>query len=371
ERKRDWWGNDKKYFAHRFNVDHVRIKVIRDLNVAHNYFVKGELDSFPLIMPRLWYKKAQEPAYDDGYIGRIKFYNDVPQPAQGLFLNQDDPLLADRNVRYGIAYSMKFDKLLKAVLRGDYERKQTQNEGYGEYSNHAIRPRPFDLAQADHYLNLAVWNQRGPDGIRVKSGQRLSLRISYSSDDHTSRLVVLKEEARKAGLELTLQLLDGTAYYKQVMEKKHQIAWMGWSGGGITPTYWEFFHSDNAHKPQTNNITNTDDPTIDAKIIAYRDATTKAARVQLAHELEQMIDDEGAYIAGYKVPYTREGFWRWLRTPPFYATRTSQSVFEPFGSTGGLFWIDEEEKSTLQKARVLGESFEPINIVDERWRSKP
>lgn len=371
QRNADWWGNDKKYFRYRFNPDYVRVKVIRDLNVAYNYFAKGELDTFPLIMPRLWYKKARGPMYDNGYIGRIKFYNDTTQPAQGLFLNEDDPILADRNVRYGLAYAMNFDKLLKTVLRGDYERKQTQNEGYGDYSNRDLRARFFDLAQADHYFRLAGWSERGEDGIRIKNGQRLSLRIGYSSDDHTARLVVLKEEARKAGVELTLQLLDSTTSYKQIMEKKHQIAWMAWQGGGIAPTYWEFYHSDNAHKPQTNNVTNTDNPEMDKKIIAYRDATTKEARVQLAHELERMIYDDGSFIPGYKVPYTREAFWRWLQLPAANATRTSDTVFEPFGSTGGLFWIDANEKEKVQKARLLNEHFAPINILDERWRTKP
>lgn len=370
-RKSDWWGNDKKYFRHRFNVDFVRIKVIRDLNVAYNYFAKSDLDTFQLVIPRFWYKKAQGRIYDNGYVGKIKFYNDIPQPIHGIFLNEDDPILADKNVRYGLAYSMNFEKLIKTLLRNDYERKQTQNEGYGDYSNRAIRARPFDLTQADHYFNLSGWSQRGPDGIRVKDGQRLSLRVNYGNSDHTDRLVLLKEEARKAGVELTLQLLDSTASFKQVLEKKHQIAWLTWNGGGIAPVYWEFYHSDNAHKPQTNNVTNTDNPEFDKKIIAYRDATTKEARVQLAHELEQMIYEDGGYIPGYKVPYTREGFWRWLRLPPPYATRTSDSVFEPFGSTGGLFWIDANEKEKTQKARILGEKFAPINIIDERWRIQP
>lgn len=371
KRKADWWGNDKKYFRHRFNPDYVRIKVIRDINVAHNYFSKGELDSFPLVMPRLWYKKARGDAYDNGYIVRIKFYNDVPQPPTGMYLNEDDPVLADRNLRYGLAYAMNFDKMLKTVLRGDYERLQTQNEGYGDFSNRNIRARPFDLAQAAHYLELAGWRERGSDGILRKDGRRLSLRVSYSSADHTSRLVLLKEEARKAGVELTLQLLDPTAAYKQVMEKKHQIAWMAWAGGGISPTYWEFYHSVNAHKSQTNNITNTDDKVMDEKIMAYQAATTKEERVRLAHELEQMIYVNGSFIPAYKVPYTREGYWRWLKLPAAHATRTSTSVTEPFGNTGGLFWIDEAEKDAVQSARLIGKKFPLQNIVDETWRTKP
>ena len=370
KRKDNWWGNDKKYFRHRFNAEYVRIKVIRDINIAYNYFAKGDLDTFSLVQPRLWYKKAQGRIYDNGYVERIKFYDDVPQPPQGFFLNEDDPILADKNVRYGLAYSMNFHKLLTTLLRGDYERKQTENEGYGDYSNRDIRARTFDLDKANYYFNLAGWNQRGPDGIRVKDGQRLSLRVSYGQPASTDRLVLLKEEARKAGVELNLELLDGTAFFKQVMEKKHQIAWMGWGGGGnIAPVYWEFYDSKNAHIPQTNNITNTDNPEFDKKIESYRHATTKAERVRLARELEQMVHDDGCCIPGYKVPYTREAFWRWIKLPPWYGTRTSDSMFDPFGtSNGGLFWIDATEKAKVDKARLFDDKFTPINIVDERWR---
>ena len=38
----------------------------------------------------------------------------------------------------------------------------------------------------------------------------------------------------------------------------------GWGGvPGMRPSYWQGWHSDNAHNPQTNNITNTDDPKLD------------------------------------------------------------------------------------------------------------
>lgn len=367
----NWWGDDKRYFRHRFNAEHVRVKIIRDVNIAYNYFAKGELDSFGLVMPRLWFKKAHGRPYEHGYIGRIKFYNDVPQMPQGMYLNISDPILGDRNVRLGLAYAMNVEKVIRTVLRNDYERLQTLNEGYGDYSNPDIRARPFDLAQADRYFDTAGWQERGPDGIRVRGGERLSLRVTYYSQDHTARLVVLKEEARKAGVELTLQYLDPSAAYKQIMEKKHQIALMSWTGGGIAPRYWEFFHSDNAGKPGTNNITNTADPVLDERITEYRKATTKEDRVRLARELEQMIYDSAVFIPTFKVPYTREGFWRWIKLPAGYATRTSTEVVEPFGATGGLFWIDEDEKARVQRARPLGERFDRIEILDETWRVRP
>ena len=370
-RKNDWWANDKRYFKYRYNPDHIRVKLIRDFNIAYQYFRKGELDTFPLLMPRFWHKKAQGDIYENGYAGKIKFYNDVPQPISGLFLNEDAAPLDDVNVRYAIAHALNVDKVINTVLHGDYERLQTAHDGFGDYSNTSIRARKFDLKKAAEYLDKAGWSERNSDGIRVKDGKPLKIRITYFRSEHNDRLVILAQEARKAGIDFQLQLLDMSAAFKQIMENKHQAAWMGWAGGGLSPRYWEFYHSDNAHKPQTNNITNTDDKVLDAKIMAYRSATDKATRVRLAHELEQMIHDQGSFIPTFKVPYTREAFWRWIKLPANHATRTSDVVFDPLGGTGGLFWIDTEEQQATLEAKSDGKVLPKIMIIDKTWAVTP
>ena len=187
----------------------------------------------------------------------------------------------------GSAHALNFDRVINTVLRGDYARMHTFNEGFGEYDNTMIRQRPFDLDKSREYLVASGWVKRGPDGILVKDGQRLSIRITYGAPHHTERLVILREEAKKAGIELELQLLDSATSFKQMLEKKHQVAWMAWGSQGLSPRYWQFWHSDNAHKPQTNNLMNHDDPAMDAMIDEYRAATDKARRVELAHALER------------------------------------------------------------------------------------
>lgn len=370
-RKEDWWANDKRYFKYRYNPDHIRVKLIRDFNIAYQYFRKGELDTFPLLMPRFWHKKAQGDIYENGYVGKIKFYNDVPQPTSGLFLNEDAALLNDVNVRYAIAHALNIDKVINTVLHGDYERLETAHDGFGDYTNTAIRARKFDLKKAAEYLDKAGWNERNSDGIRIKSGNPLKIRITYFRSEHNDRLVILAQEARKAGIDFQLQLLDMSTAFKQIMEKKHQAAWMGWAGSGLSPSYWQSYHSDNAHKPQTNNITNTDNKTLDAKIMAYRAATNKATRVKLAHEVEQMIHDQGSFIPTFKVPYTREAFWRWVKLPASHATRTSDVVFDPLGTTGGLFWIDTEDQQATLEAKSDGKILPKIMILDKTWAVAP
>jgi microcin C transport system substrate-binding protein len=200
--------------------------------------------------------------------------------------------------------------------------------------------------------------------------------VTYGAPYHTDRLVVLREEAKKAGIDLKLSLLDASSAFKQMQEKKHQIAWMSWASQGLAPEYWQFFHSDNAHVPQTNNLTNQDDPELDAMIDRYRASTSKAERVDLAHRIEQMVADSGTVIPTFEVAYDREAAWAWVKLPPWLGTRSSDSLFNPLElsagvfSSGGLFWIDVDDKRRIRAARDAGEALPPVLIVDETHRRK-
>ncbi len=368
-RKADWWGDELRFFRHRFNPEIIRLDVIRDENVAFEYFLRGELDRYLFEgLPARWHEQAQGSPFDNGYIGKIQYYIDVPQRARGLWLNRADPLLSDRNVRLGFAHALDFERVLRTVFRGDYERLQHSMEGYyWGYSNPDIAAREFDLDLADEYLDEAGWTGRAADGIRTKDGQRLAIRVSYGTDEHTPWLVVLREEARKAGIELQLQLLDPSAWGTQVGEKSCQVVYLTF-GTTLTPSPWQTWHSDNANMPNTNNITNTANPALDELIDRYDVATTLEERVSLAHEIQELVHETAAFIPTFKIPYVREAFWRWLKLPDHYGTRTSGELFDPWLS--GLVWIDEEEKAATLAAREEGRSFEPINIVDTTWRTE-
>ena len=363
----NWWGNELKYAKNRYNVDKIRIDVIREPEVAYRHFLKGELDTAILTFPNYWHDKTNDDAFKNGYIHKIWFYNQFPHGASGIFLNQDYELFKDINVRYGFAHSINIQKMIDTVLRGDYERQHTHDTGYGSYSNMDVRAREFDLAKADEYFKLAGWGERGPDGIRIKDGNRLAVILTYSTQLHTDRLVILREEAKKAGVDLQLNLLDGATSYKNIMEKKHQAAWLSWSSG-LRPEYMQFYLSEFAHKPVPNNVTNTDDPEMDKMILAYQDSNNSAERAALARNIQAKIHEIGMYIPSYYVPFVRQGYWRWMKLPDGNATRLSELIFDPVGL--GLFWIDEEDKARTLAALKAGEKFEPVKIIDETWKVK-
>lgn len=367
KRKQDWWAQDLPYFKNRFNVDEVVFTVVRDFNLLWEYFKKAKIDVFGITIPKFWHVRTKTPVVENGYVHKIWFFNDTQRSAAGMWLNQDRGIFKDKYVRYAFAQAMNIQKVIEKVLRKDYFRLEHGFMGYGRYSNKTIRARKFDLDKVDYYMKTAGF-KRGVDGIWAMNGKRFSVEVTYSHDAHTSRLIVLKEEAKKAGIELRLQKLDASAAYKKILEKKHEVAWMGWSTS-LRPQYWEHFHSVNAHKPQTNNITNTDDPEIDKLIDAYRNSMDEEERINLSLKIQEKIHENGAFVPTFMVPYVRQAYWRWWKLPKVPGTKHSETLFDPFGSsTGGLFWYDKDSHEETKQAMKKGRKLSPVTIIDETYR---
>nr|WP_234921987.1 extracellular solute-binding protein [Aeromonas caviae] len=376
DRVKDWWGNDERYFQHRFNPDRIEIKVLRDQNIAWQHFLRGELDTFPLVMPNWWHDKSKTAEFEKGYIERLWFYNQTPQPPMGLYLNTADPLLSNLDVRLGIQHALALDKMIATLLRGDYQRLNTYGSGQGDFTNTDLKARPFDPALAREFFAKAGFTKTGPDGIlRNDKGQPLSLSITYTTAEHAQRLTLLREEAKKAGLNLELNLMDASAGFKSMLEKKHQSAWMAWSGGRY-PAYWEHFHRVNANKPQTNNIMNIDDDRISALVEQYDKAFDFSKKADLSRQIQQRLYELASFVPAYQVPYTRAGAWRWVRLPKVPATPQSDLLYWPLDgsnsgySFGGLLWIDEAAKAQTRAAIKGGQTFPPVTITDSTYQQK-
>jgi microcin C transport system substrate-binding protein len=365
-----WWGYGNRYYQHRFNVEKIRVKVIRDDDIAQKYFEKGQLDSFSLARPRLWHDKSNSEPYQKGYIHRFWGYNQTPQGAGGVWINTAKPFLGNLFVRQGLSYAMDFDGLIAKVLRNDFVRKPNGlGIGHGDYTNDTLRAPKFDPTLAAESFSKGGFVTIGTDGIRVnKKGQRLSFAMTYSSPLHTPRIAYLKEQAKLAGVEITLNLIDGSSMFKYVLEKKHDLSFHN-MGTSEIPAYWEYYHSANANKPQTNNFTNFSSIKLDALIMEYRSVFDLAKKHALSRQIQQMVSDAFVVIPGYMVPYTREGYWRWLKYPKVPMTKLTGALFTTSSPADyGTYWIDTKVKKETLAAMKKGNAFEPITVIDETYK---
>ena len=372
-REKNWWADQKRFFRYRYNPEKIRVSVVRDYNKAFEIFLKGGLDMFGLSKTEFWYDKLpdQHKLVQNGYLSKVTFFNQTPPPSYALRINSQNPPLDDLNIRTGFHHAMNFDLVLEKIFRGDFVRMNTVADGYGGRSHPTLKARVFSVEKALEHFAKAGFKERGRDGILVNSqGERLSVELLTGYRHFEDVLVVLKEEAKKAGLELKLKVLESTAAWKAANEKNHQVIFSAFNSFvELFPRFWEPFHSDNAYeepgdskfsdegslkpnlttKVSTNNFTQTAVQEIDHLINKYRDEEDLKEITKMAHQLSQMIHDHAVWVPAWKKPWLRLGHWNWIKFPEDWGPKESRD-YEEFQ----VFWIDELQKDKIFKAMEKG-----------------
>jgi microcin C transport system substrate-binding protein len=391
----NWWARDKRFYRGRFNPDRFRLEVIRDPDKAAEAFVRGDIDLYPLSLPKFWYETVPDnhPEVRDGYLVKATFFNRVPQPDWGLWLNRRKPGLDQLDVRIGLHHATNFDVVCAQFYRGDAVRLQTRSDGYPFRTHPTLTYRRFDPQLARAHFAKAGYGIQGEDGVlRNTAGDRLSFTLTSHRPDLSDMLPILKQEALKAGVELRLEVLDQTTGWKKFQEKNHEIAVISLNRSVEPyPRYWELYHGSNAFedayfdpsgKPvkttaegrpnpnpqkvrvQTNNMTMTFIPELDRLIEAYDRAATMEEIQRLAAQIEEMIYNDAAWVNGWSLPFYRVGYARHIRWPEGFNPAQSRVALEFF-----TFWIDEEARRETEQARRAGRTFPPQVLVFDQHRN--
>ena len=373
---KNWWAQDKKFYRQLFNPDRLQIEVVRDPDKVVELFKTGtDFDVMRIRAPEIWHKQLPDtdPLVEKGYIQKATFYNQIPRPTLGLWINASRPLLGSHDVREGIQYACNWDLVCKQVFYGDFVPLNLSQEGFGEFTDPSIKARPFDPAKAAEFFGKAGFTERGPDGIFKKAdGTRLSFTITNSYKRYESALVVIQQEAKKAGLELNIETPESTAAFKKMSQKQHDIAFTAYNTPvEMYPRFWEEFHGDNAYekdgkpKVDTNNLTSYSDKETDDMITRYDKSEDIHEIKDLAWKLERRIYDSAVFVPGFQFPYYQCAYWRWFKWPAHFDSRTSRDFEETWA-----FWIDEDERKATLDAMKEGKTFPKSVKVYDQWRQK-
>jgi microcin C transport system substrate-binding protein len=183
----------------------------------------------------------------------------------------------------------------------------------------------------------------------------------------------LKEEAKKAGLEIKVEGLDTTQLYKKLDQKNHEMGFAGMGAQPPYPRFWESYASENAWKtgpdgkreivPDTNNMTMTADPALDVLIDQQRKAQTEEEVQRLSWELEKLIEDRASTIPAWESPNYRYLCWRWMRWPATGNAKGSQLPLDEH-----MYWIDEDIKAETKEAMREGRSYGEVLRVFDKYR---
>ena len=361
EKVKDWWGH--KVLGNGIaNFDRIEYKVITGgQDIEKEHFYKGELYSYKLNDPQEWKTAAGNEKIANGYIDRWVF-NLVPlKGAQGIHFNLKTRFLSDVKVRRALYYAIDIQGMIDNALYGEYTRYH--NIGIGhlwggyDFDDHTIKKPNFNAEKAGEMLSEAGYSIIGNDGIRKnEKGERASFELLYSNASHTERLTILKEQAKKAGVEIELKMMQQGAF-NAVLNKNFQ-AWYGGMSTWYCPTYWDDFSSKNADIAPSNNFYGYKSEQMEKLLEIEKKSGDLAVLSENSKAIQRLVHEDALIIPDCYIPFRRVAMWKWVRFPSWGNLKYADDEFI-FNPMSCCFWIDEDIKKEVEEAMKNGKTYEP------------
>ncbi len=186
------------YWRGKPKLQRVTYKLIPDRNTLLTQLQTGDVDLWPLV--------------PSGYVDRTKqitsFQTDVIPSYYFAHVdfNLKNPILRDVRVRQALRYALDRKTIIEKTAHGYGILQESMISPTNPFYDKDLPIIPFDLNKAKELLDQAGWKP-GPDGIRIKNGQKLSLTFSSytGAPDTDQRIELMRSTWKDIGVQINLR----------------------------------------------------------------------------------------------------------------------------------------------------------------------
>lgn len=302
EKKENWWGDKlvDQYPLLAAYPDEIIFKVMKDNVAAITAMKDGQLDIIA-DLPTPAYKEFQqsEAAKD------INFHAAERMAYMYVGMNSRRPFLNDKRVRRALAHLTDVDEIIETVQQGMAVPSISPYPANASYNNKSLPRILFDVEKAKSLLQEAGWKDSDGDGIvdKVIDGKKTDMTIGVtitSSEVSTNILAIITEDAKKAGVNYTPNIVTAQVLFGEVLPTRNFDAYMLASIFDLD-LYdpGQLWHT-SSDTPSGGNRVGFGDSKSDAIIDEIRTTTDEAHRKDLYFELQDIIYEEQPIIFLYK-----------------------------------------------------------------------
>ncbi len=129
--------------------------------------------------------------------------------------NLRHPIVADRNVRVALAYGTDREEIISKVLHGSAIPAETDQHPVLSWAyTNDITHHAYDPAKARAILEADGWKV-GPDGIRVKNGQRLAITLSTQTESNYGKALqtLVQRQWREIGAQADIKNYPSSQFF--------------------------------------------------------------------------------------------------------------------------------------------------------------
>lgn len=294
KRNPDWWGF-KIPGQKEWNFEKIVLRFVSDNNVALEMLKKGSLD-FEAMRADVYVKKAVGPKWGKD-VHKVLTYNNTPKGYNFIGWNLKHPILKDHKVRKALYHLVNRKLMIDKFEYGYSVPAVGPIYPQSPYHDKNIKPVTFNPKLALEILREAGWSDTDGDNIldKVINGKKtkFSITIMEPSEAFMKYLTIFKEDAKKAGVELNLKIIEWNSFVKLLEERKFDACRLAWSAA-VDWNPIQIWHTD-SFKGGSNFIgfsnKEADRLMTEAKFIHDR-----SERIKLLNKVEKIIVNEYPYI---------------------------------------------------------------------------
>lgn len=215
-------------------LNEVIYKIVPDQNTMLTQLQTHELDMLAIGTAMDWPQYAALAADPSNGLTAIRI--DSYQWSHVDF-NLQHPIVGDRNVRIALAYATNRDEIIQKILHGSAIPAETDQSPRLSWAyTNDITHHPFDPEKAKAILEADGWHV-GPDGIRVKNGQRLEFTMSTQTESNAGKSLetLLQREWHDIGVQADVKNYPTTQFWDNstngILQGGHfDVALFSWVG---------------------------------------------------------------------------------------------------------------------------------------------
>ncbi|WP_020392260.1 ABC transporter substrate-binding protein [Kribbella catacumbae] len=286
-------------------IDKVRYISLASADAATSALLAGEVD----------WMSAYFPGFDGLMKGKKELsYVNTPALTTSLFACSSAKLgckgpQTDVAVRQAIYAALDRDQLNKLAFSNVANPGSPtllipgRDDKWISPSVEAKTPQGADTGKAESVLTKGGWS-KGPDGIYVKDGQRLSLTIQVVTgwSDFISAIDAMTQQLRKAGMEIKSSQMSWNEWNSRELKGTYQLSLNSIGLGPSTDPYYTYegkYSSKNtapAGQNASSNPARYANPAVDAAIAAAAQTNDEAAKLQQYAVIQDNIARDLPYI---------------------------------------------------------------------------
>ncbi len=274
------------YFGVTPKISRVQFRVVPEAVVRALELRKGTADlevnslapdMIPVLRQQPTLEVAEQPGTNYAYVA----------------FNFDDPVLAKREVRQALAQATDREEIIRYLLRGQARPADNPLPSNSWAYEPGVTRYGYDLEQAERLLDSAGFPRQPANG-----GLRMKLTLKTSTEE-SSRLLgaVLREQWRKAGVDLELRPIEFATLYSDVTRGSFELYTLRWVGANNDPDFFEYIFSSKKMPPAGANRGHYHNAALDALLDQARVESGQEKRRALFSQIQKITADDAPYLS--------------------------------------------------------------------------